>query len=258
MGIMEKFDLKGRCAIVTGAAKGLGKAMAEALADAGASIIIADIDVDTAEMTAGQLVERGTHAIVVKTDVTEKKDCDLLVEASLEKFGSIDILVNNAGICVHEKAEEMSYNDWKKVMDVNINGVFLLSQAVGKMMIRQKKGSIINISSMSGIIVNTPQCQCAYNTSKAGVIMLTKSLAAEWIEHNIRVNAIAPGYMKTELTRPYFEENSDMVKRWLDFLPAKRPGDPEELGGLVVYLASDASSYTTGGVFVVDGGYTLW
>jgi NAD(P)-dependent dehydrogenase (short-subunit alcohol dehydrogenase family) len=258
MGTMEKFELKGRCAIVTGAAKGLGKAMAEALADAGASIVIADIDVDAARETADRFGEKGIHVLVAKTDVTCKQDCELLVRDSLERFGRIDILVNNAGICVHEKAEEMSYDDWKKVMDVNINGVFLLSQAVGRVMIEQKRGSIINISSMSGLIVNTPQCQCAYNTSKAGVIMLTKSLAAEWIEHGIRVNAIAPGYMKTELTRPYFEENSDMVKRWLDFLPAKRPGDPEELGGLAVYLASDASSYTTGGVFVVDGGYTLW
>ena len=123
-------------------------------------------------------------------------------------------------------------------------------------MIKQKRGSIINISSMSGIIVNTPQCQAAYNTSKAAVIMLTKSLAAEWAQHNIRINTIAPGYMKTELTRPFFEGNSDMVRQWAELTPMKRPGNPEELQGIALYLASDASSFATGGVFVIDGGYT--
>jgi NAD(P)-dependent dehydrogenase (short-subunit alcohol dehydrogenase family) len=133
-----------------------------------------------------------------------------------------------------------------------------MSQAVGRIMIKQNRGSIINISSMSGIIVNTPQCQCAYNTSKAGVIMLTKSLAAEWAQYNIRVNAIAPGYMKTELTRPYFEGDSEMVKRWMDLSPMKRPGNPCELAGAALYLASSASSFVTGSVMTVDGGYTVW
>ena len=133
-----------------------------------------------------------------------------------------------------------------------------MSQAVGNVMIRQKKGSIINISSMSGIIVNTPQNQVAYNASKAGVIMLTKSLASEWAKYNIRVNTIAPGYMNIGVAEKYFREKTDMAKRWVSMTPMGRPGEPQELGGIAIYLASEASSYATGGVFTIDGGYTAW
>lgn len=258
MSVMDRFSLKNCCSIVTGAAMGLGKAMAAALAEVGSDIVIADINVDEAEKTAAEIRYLGVKALVVRSDVTNPQDADELVKKVLAEFGRIDVLINNAGISKHVKAENMKLEDWQKVLDVNLNGVFIMSQAVGQVMIRQQKGSIINISSMSGLIVNTPQCQCAYNVSKAGVIMLTKSLAAEWAEHNIRVNTIAPGYMKTELTRPYFEGNSDMVKQWMELSPMKRPGTPDELQGIAVYLASDASSFCTGGVFTVDGGYTLW
>jgi len=258
MAIMERFSLKGYCSIITGAAMGLGNAMAEALAEAGSDIVIADINLDKAQEAAVQIEKMGVTALAVKCDVTSKEDCKKLANTVLSKFGHIDVLINNAGICKHIKAEEMAFEDWYDVINVNLNGVFLMSQAIGQVMIKQKKGSIINISSMSGIIVNTPQCQCAYNASKAGVIMLTKSLASEWAEHNIRVNTIAPGYMKTELTRPYFEENGEMVRRWMDFSPMKRPGTPDELGGIAIYLASEASSFVTGAVFLVDGGYTVW
>jgi len=258
MTVMDKFNLKGYCSIVTGAAMGLGKAMAEALAEAGSAIVIADINMPVAHQAAEEIKGKGVRVLVVQADVTSIRDASLLVEKVLESFGRIDVLINNAGICKHEKAEAMAFQDWHDVINVNLNGVFIMSQAVGRVMIRQKKGSIINIASMSGMIVNTPQCQCAYNASKAGVIMLTKSLASEWAQHNIRVNAIAPGYMKTELTRPYFEGNSEMVRRWMDLSPMKRPGTPDELGGIAVYLASEASSFTTGGVFLIDGGYTVW
>ncbi len=258
MAIIEKFNLKGYCSIVTGAAMGLGNAMAEALAEAGSDIIIADIDLDNAQKAVVQMEKLGVRALAVKCDVTYEEDCKMLADTVLNKFGHIDVLINNAGICKHINAEKMSFKEWYDVINVNLNGVFLMSQAIGRVMIQQKKGSIINISSMSGIIVNTPQRQCAYNASKAGVIMLTKSLASEWAEYNIKVNTIAPGYMKTELTRPYFEENGEMVKRWMDFSPMKRPGTPDELGGIAIYLASEASSFVTGGVFLVDGGYTVW
>ena len=257
MSIMEKFNLKDNVAIVTGGARGLGKAMATALAQAGSNIVIVDIDLEEAQKTANDLQKEGIEAIAIKVDVTQPKQIEQMVNTIIEKFGKIDVLFNNAGIALHIKIEDMDLHDWNKIMDININSVFLVSKAVGKIMIKQKRGSIINISSMSGIIVNTPQCQAAYNTSKAAVIMFTKSLAVEWAQHNIRVNTIAPGYMKTELTRPYFEGNSDMVKQWTDLTPMKRPGNPDELGGLAVYLASDASSFATGGVFVIDGGYTL-
>jgi NAD(P)-dependent dehydrogenase (short-subunit alcohol dehydrogenase family) len=258
MDILKKFRLDNYCSIITGAAMGLGKAMAEALAEAGSNIVIADINLKAAEDTAIQLQKKNVKVLVVRTDVTAPKDCDDLTQKVVKEFGKIDVLVNNAGICIHKKAEEMDLADWNKVLNIILIGVFIMSQSVGKIMIKQKKGNIINIASMSGIIVNTPQCQCSYNASKAGVIQLTKSLASEWAPHNIRVNAIAPGYMKTELTRPYFEGGGEMVKKWLEFSPMGRPGNPEELGGIALYLASEASSFATGGVFVVDGGYTVW
>jgi NAD(P)-dependent dehydrogenase (short-subunit alcohol dehydrogenase family) len=237
---------------------GLGKAMAEALAEAGSDIVIADISMDAADKTAMELSRFGTKVTAIRCDVTNPEDADKLVMSVMKESGRIDVLVNNAGIAKHVKIEDMKLEDWRTIMDVNLNSVFIMSQVVGRVMIRQKKGSIINISSMSGLIVNTPQCQCAYNVSKAGVIMLTKSLASEWAEHGIRVNTIAPGYMKTELTRPYFEGNGEMVQRWMDLSPMKRPGTPDELQGIALYLASDASSFVTGSVFSIDGGYTVW
>jgi len=258
MGVMDRFDLEGRCSIVTGAAMGLGKAMAEALAEAGSDIVIADINMEAAEATAAELSRIGTRVTAMRCDVTNPDQAEQLVLSVLEAFGRIDVLVNNAGIAKHVKIEDMKIEDWRTIMDVNLNSVFIMSQIVGRVMIRQKKGSIINIASMSGLIVNTPQCQCAYNVSKAGVIMLTKSLASEWAEHGIRVNSIAPGYMKTELTRPYFEGNGEMVQRWMDLSPMKRPGTPDELQGIALYLASDSSSFVTGAVFSIDGGYTVW
>lgn len=259
VSVMDKFSLKGYTSIVTGAATGLGKAMARALAEAGSNIVIADIDVDGAGKTAKEIRENGVEVLVVKCDVTNRDDCKNAVEKTIEAFGKIDVLINNAGICIHRNAEDMTWDEWHKVIDVNLNGVFNMAQAVGREMIRQKSGSIINISSMSGIIANTPQGQCAYNASKGGVIMLTKSLASEWVVHNIRVNTIAPGYMKTELTRLFFEQGDpEMIKKWMDFTPMGRAGTPDELGGLAVYLASPASSFATGSVFVIDGGYTVW
>jgi len=208
MSVLDRFSLKNYCSIVTGGAMGLGKAMATALAEAGSDLVIADINTDVAELTAAEFRALGVRALVVKTDVTDPQTVDSMVSQVMAEFGRIDVLINNAGIAVHEKAENLKLADWQRVLDVNLNGVFIVSQAVGRIMIEQQRGSIINISSMSGIIVNTPQAQSAYNVSKAGVIMLTRSLAAEWASHHIRVNTIAPGYMKTELTRPYFEGNS--------------------------------------------------
>lgn len=258
MSIWEKFAMKDYCSIVTGGATGLGKAMAEALADMGSHIVIADLDQQRAEQTAEALrTAKGVRVLAIQADVTKSEDVERIVEETLASFGKIDVLVNNAGIVRNAKAEEMSFKDWSDVINVNLHGVFLMAQAVGKVMIQQRKGSIVNISSMSGIIVNTPQCQSSYNASKAAVISLTKSMAAEWAVHSVRVNTIAPGYMKTELTQPFFDNGGDMTKLWMERTPLGRPGIPEDLGGIVVYLASEASAYATGGVFVVDGGYTV-
>jgi len=254
----KMFRLDGYCSIVTGAGQGLGKYMAITLAEEGSDIVIPDINFEKAKESADEIRKRGVRAIPIQMDVTKEKEIVTMVNTVLKTFGKIDVLINNAGICKHINAENMGYSDWLDVIDVNLNGVFLVSKAVGNVMIKQKKGSIINISSMSGIIVNTPQNQSAYNVSKAGVIMLTKSLAIEWAKYNIRVNAIAPGYMKIGVAEKYFEEKGDMVKRWLLFTPMGRPGNPEELQGITLYLASEASSYATGAVFTIDGGYTSW
>lgn len=257
MNILEQFRLDGKVAIVTGGAMGLGQAMATALAQAGADIVIADIQEEVAKETATTIHEtEGVKATSLKVDVTNPDDVQKMVDDVVDEFGKIDILINNAGMTINAKAEEMTYEQWNKVINLNLNGVFLVAQAVGRQMIKQGHGNIINTSSMSGIIANKPQEQCSYNASKAGVIMLTKSLAMEWSKYNIKVNTIAPGYMKTELTKPFFEQGGAMIDDWMGFTPMGRPGLPEELGGIVVYLASEASSFAQGGVFTIDGGYT--
>ena len=256
--IEEIFQLKDYCSVVTGAAQGLGESMAMALGKYGSNIIIADLNINLAKKTAKEFEKRGIKAIAVEMDVREEEQIEKMIGIALGKFGKIDVLINNAGICKHINAEEMRFEDWKEVIDINLNGVFKVTKAVGREMIKRKKGSIINISSMSGIIVNTPQNQAAYNTSKAGVIMLTKSLASEWAKYNIRVNTIAPGYMNIGVAEEFFKHKTKIAKRWISLIPMNRPGEPEELAGITVYLASEASSYATGGVFTIDGGYTIW
>lgn len=255
MKISERFNVNDYCTIITGGARGLGKSMAFALAEVGSNIIIAEINMDEAEKTIKELNKTGIKARAVYCDVTDPKSTKNCAKEAMETFGRIDVLINNAGIVHHENAETVDSCDWAKIIDVNLNGVFYMSQAVFPYM--KGKGSIINISSMSGIIVNTPQNQASYNASKAGVIQLTKSLAIEWAHVGIRVNTIAPGYMKTEMTESFFADSSnEWVKKWMYMSPMKRPGLPDELSGMVLYLASDASSFTTGSVMTIDGGYT--
>lgn len=256
MGVKEKFSLAGKCSIITGGLRGLGLAMAKALAEHGSNIVIADINDQSSEEIL-QIFQNhyGVSAHFVQADVTNETQVQQLVKSAVEHFGHIDVLVNNAGVAYVENAEDMSFESWKRVIDVNLNGAFLVAREVGKQMITQQNGSIINISSMSGMIVNTPQNQCAYNASKAGVIMLTKSLAVEWAKHNIRVNSIAPGYMNTVMNHNYLRGREKTYEKWLELTPMRRLGEPEELGGLAVYLASEASSFVTGSVFNVDGGY---
>jgi NAD(P)-dependent dehydrogenase (short-subunit alcohol dehydrogenase family) len=262
MTVLDKFNLKDRCSIVTGGAMGLGKAMAIALAQVGSNIVIADINKERAEQTAAEIATLGVKVLPVRVDVTNPGQIDEMVSKVMDKFGRIDVLFNNAGIAIHGSIIGYKLEDWHKQMEINVTSIFLVSQAVGKVMIEQKRGSIVNTASMSGVVVNNPQPQLPYNTSKGAVIMLTKSLASEWVYHNIRVNAIAPGYMKTDLTKCFFETDDpatkELVQRWMQFTPMGRPGEPDELAGIAVYLASDASSYVTGQVIVIDGGYTMW
>lgn len=260
MNVLKKFDLTGQTSLVTGAAMGLGKVMTQALAEVGSNIVIADMNEEVAQKTAEEFRKTGVEVLVEKTDITDPDQVQACCDAAMAKFGKIDVLVNNAGILMHEKIENVQYKDWLKTMDVNLNGTFLMSQVVGREMIKAKKGSIVNISSMSGLIVNNPQMQASYNTSKAAVIHLTKCLASEWAKHNIRVNTIAPGYMKTDLTKHLFEaeENKELVKRWMSMSPMNRTGTPDELEGIIVFLASRASSFVTGACYSVDGGFTIW
>lgn len=254
MSILEKMNLAGKTALVTGGARGIGKTAALALAEAGAGLVIADVNLAEAEETAAEITRAaGRPAIAVQTDVTDPLSVQQMVEQAAAKMGPIHIAFLNAGIAANEPAESMAFETWKKVIDVNLTGVFLTAQAIGAQMIKEKiAGSIIATASMSGHVVNLPQPQCAYNASKAGVIMLVKSLAVEWAQHKIRVNSISPGYIATAMTL----QSTHWIPEWESRTPFRRMGLPEELQGIVVYLASEAAAYTTGADFVIDGAYT--
>lgn len=256
MGIIEKFRLDGKKAFVTGAARGIGKSVATALTEAGADVAIVDMDIAEAKKTAEQLAQNGTHVIAVQADVTDPQQVNAMISEVVGSFGELNVAFCNAGICMNIPAEEMTLEQWKKVIDINLTGVFLTAQAAGKQMLKQGKGgSIINTASMSAHIVNIPQPQCSYNASKAGVIQLTKSLAVEWALKNVRVNCISPGYIGTELTlnSPTLKP---LIEQWNAMAPLKRMGKPEELQAIAVYLAGDTSAFTTGSDFIVDGAFT--
>jgi len=247
----ELFDLKGKVAIVTGASRGLGRGMAIGLARAGANVVVTDI-LDTKE-TVDEVKKLGREALGIKVNVTKKSDVEAMVQQTLEKFGMVDILVNNAGILRIEPTEDMKEEDWDKVLAINLKGQFLCAQEVGKHMIKQKSGKIINMSSIAGKFGN-PQ-SAAYNASKAGVILLTKTLAIDWGKHNIQVNAICPGAFYTPMTEESFKDEN-LVQMIKTSVPLGRYGEPEDLVGTVIYLASEASNYVTGHALVVDGGWT--
>ena len=258
MGIMEKMRLDGKKIFVTGGARGIGMNYAKAVAEAGADVAIVDIDLPEAEKTAKRLAEEtGRTFIAVEADVTDPESVEKMMKTILAQFGQLDAAFCNAGICINEPAEEMSYETWKKVIDVNLNGVFLTDIAAGKQMLKQGHGSIINTASMSAHIVNVPQPQCAYNASKAGVIQLTKSLAIEWATKGVRVNSISPGYIGTDLmlSSPSL---IPLIEQWNAIAPMHRLGKPEELQAIAVYLAGDASPFTTGADFVIDGAFTCF
>lgn len=258
MGIINNMRLDGKKAFVTGGAKGIGKSVATAFAEAGADVAIVDMDVELAQKTAEEIAQAaGTKVIAIKADVTSQSEVDAMIQTMLDTFGRIDVAVCNAGIGVNVPAAEMTLAQWQRVIDVNLTGVFLTAQAAGKVMLKQGGGSIINTASMSGHIVNVPQPQCAYNVSKAGVIQLTKSMAVEWADKNVRVNSVSPGYIGTELTLN--DPNlKPMIQQWNSLTPMHRMGKPEELQSVYLYLACDASSFTTGADISVDGAYTCF
>lgn len=246
-------DLSGRVAVVTGAAQGIGEAIAVALREAGAEVVVADLNEELGPATAERI--GATYRRIDVTDSASVRDC---VSSVVDELGAIHIWVNNAGIDINAPAEEMTDEQFTKVVDINLNGVFYCCREVGRHMLDRGSGVIVNIASMSGIVSNHPQPQCAYNSSKAGVIMLTKSLAGEWARRGVRVNAVSPGYTNTAILEQVAALQPEWTKLWFDETPMGRPAEVTEVADLVRFLASDHSTFMTGSNVVIDGGYTSW
>lgn len=248
----ELFSLQGKTAIVTGGGRGIGQVVAIGLAKAGADIVI--FSRTGAEETVGLITEQGGQAISMIVDVTDEAMVKNAMDDVYSRFSSIDVVFNNAGICIHKDTLASSADEWRQVLDINLTGQFIVARAAARIMIENGiRGSIINMASMSGSIVNIPQMQASYNSSKAGVIHLSKSLAVEFAKYGIRVNSLSPGYINTPMSSDTPQELKDA---WMPLIPMYRMGEPEELIGAVIYLAADTSGYTTGLDMIVDGAYT--
>jgi NAD(P)-dependent dehydrogenase (short-subunit alcohol dehydrogenase family) len=250
---LERFSLKGRTAIVTGANKGIGEAIAVSLAGAGANLVLAARDEANLQRVAANLKASGSECVSVKTDVLKAQDVQALIDKAMSTFGQIDILVNNAGVNIVKPLIDYTEEEWDKVLDTNLKGYFLCTQAAGREMLKRKSGCVINNASIFGRtgFMNL----AAYAASKGGVIQFTKAVAVEWARFNIRVNCIAPGYILTEMTKRDIESNPKILEYNLRKIPMKRGGEPSEIGDTVLFLASDAASYMTGETVAVDGGW---
>ncbi|MFO7697263.1 MAG: SDR family oxidoreductase [Anaerolineae bacterium] len=254
MGILDRFSLAGKTSLVTGAGQGIGQAYAMALAEAGADVAIVDINGETARGVASDIAALGVRSLALEIDVRDSSQVDAMVHSVVSAWGRLDIGVNNAGIGSWAAGEEMSDEQWRLVMAVNLDAVFYCCRAEGRVMLAQSYGKIINTASMSAGIVNRPQKQVSYNASKAGVVHLTHSLAAEWADRGVRVNCISPGYTRTSLVG----QVAHLVPGWLADTPMGRMAETSDLQGALVYLASPASDFVTGHELVVDGGFKLW
>ncbi len=257
MSIIDRFRLDGKTVLITGGGQGIGEGYAHALAEAGANIAIVDINPDTAEKVSKDIRILGSKSISIVADVTKVDDTKKMVDTVIKEWGKLDIAINNAGRTLWKNAEDVLEDEWDMVVDLNLKAVFLCSQAEARAMIPNRYGKIINTASMSASVVNYPQSQASYNSSKAGVVHLTKSLASEWAKHGIRVNCISPGYTITSLV-----ENipgvSELLPLWTKLTPIGRLGQVDDLKGAIVYLASEASDFMTGHDLIIDGGYTIW
>jgi len=256
MGILDRFSLDGRTALVTGAGTGIGKGLALALAEAGAKVALTGRTQATLETTAHEITRAGGAALVVTGDVTNADDVTRVVNAVVTEWGGLDIGVNNAGVNNWVVALEMPEKDWDWIFDTNVKGCFLCAQSEGRVMQARGYGKIVNVASMSAQITNRPQPQVHYNASKAAVVQMTKSLAAEWAPLGIYVNSISPGYTRTVLADAPRTREAQPI--WLRDTPLARMADVDDMQGACVFLASPASNFITGHDLVVDGGFTVW
>ncbi|XVH33189.1 SDR family NAD(P)-dependent oxidoreductase (plasmid) [Haloferacaceae archaeon DSL9] len=258
MTVFDAFRLDGETAIVTGGNRGIGRAIATALAEAGANVVIANRDATKGKAVAERIADAtGVDTLEVECDVTDESAVNAMVAATVDRFGGVDILVNNAGIVIHEAIETMSLEEWSAVLGTNLTGAFLCSRAAGREMMQNGGGVILNVSSMSAFIANYPQRQVAYNASKAGLEGFKNQLASEWAEFDIRVNNLAPGYVATDNADQGAEVAENAVDIWEGEMLLDEMAPPDMLGPTAVYLASDASAYMTGETIVLDGGYTV-
>ncbi len=260
MNLMARFSLAGRRLFITGGSRGLGREMALAIAEAGADVVLTGRSAESLDQTAAEIRALGREVAVLVADMGDPAACESACRQALDQHGPIDILINNVGgRLVNVPVEEQSLEDWRRIMDLNLTSTFLCTKLIGGAMVKRGHGGrVINIASISGLVANRGIGGRSYETSKAAVIQFTRAIAADWAPHGVTVNAICPGGFFTEPNQRWSREHPEVIEEFLKAIPMGKFGDPEDLGPLAVYLASDASRYMTGAELVIDGGYTLW